>query len=79
MANLYNWCMRFSAKDLIKLLLSKEDITQKKLAELVTEKTGKKYSADGLSRKLNRGTITFNEMGLLLDILGYEIKAEHKS
>lgn len=70
--------MKLSAKDLIKLLLSKEDMTQKELASIITNETGKKYTQDGLSRKLNRDTITYREVVLIADILGYEIKIEHK-
>jgi transposase len=70
--------MKLSAKDLIKLILSKEDMTQKELAYILTNKIGKKYTQDGLSRKLNRDTITYREVALITDILGYEIKIEHK-
>lgn len=75
---LYNYRMKLSAKDLIKLLLSKENITQKELASIITEKTGKKMTQDGLSRKLNRDTITYREFSAIVDILGYNINIEHK-
>lgn len=68
--------MKLSAKEIIKILLSKEGLTQKKLTEILTEKTDKKYTQDGLSRKLNKGTISYNEISLIADILGYEIKLE---
>lgn len=70
--------MKYSAKDLIKLLISREGLTQKKLATVIEEHIGKKYTADGLSRKLNRDTITFKEVVLIADILAYEIKVDHK-
>jgi transposase len=63
--------MKYSAKDLIKLLISREGLTQKKLATVIEEHIGKKYTADGLSRKLNRDTITFKEVVLIADILAY--------
>lgn len=75
---LYNYCMKLSAKDLIKLLLSKENMTQKELASIITNNTGKKITQDGLSRKLNRDTITYREVSAIIDILGYEIKVEPK-
>ena len=78
MAYMYNYHMKFSAKDLIKLLLSKEDMTQKNLTKLLTDKTGRNYTPDGLSRKLNRDTITFKEVALIVDLLGYEISIEKK-
>lgn len=68
--------MEFSAKDLIKLLISKENMTQKELVSLLNKKTDKSYTPDGLSRKLNRGTITFNEVSKIISILGYCIKLD---
>ncbi|MBO6257620.1 LLM class flavin-dependent oxidoreductase [bacterium] len=68
--------MEFSAKDLVKLLISKENMTQKELVSLLNEKTDKSYTPDGLSRKLNRGTITFNEVSKIISILGYCIKLD---
>lgn len=65
--------MKLNAKELVKLLLTKESLTQKELVQLLNEKTEKKYTQDGLSRKLSKGTITFNEITLIADILGYEI------
>ena len=70
--------MILSAKEVVKLLLAREDLTQKKLTELLTEESGKKYSPEVFSRKISCGTITYNEVALIADILGYEIKIEHK-
>ena len=64
--------MKLNAKELIQLLLSKELLTQKELSNILYEKTGKYYSQPGLSRKLSRGTITFNEIVEIIDILGYQ-------
>ena len=66
--------MKLNAKEIIKLLLSKENITQKELTEILTEKTNKKYTQDGFSRKINRGTISYNEVIMIADILGYDIE-----
>ena len=60
------------------MLLSKEFLTQKELAVMIEEQTGKKYTQDGLSRKLNRDTITYRELSMIVDILGYEINIEQK-
>lgn len=70
--------MKLYAKEFIKMLISKENITQKELVYLLNQKTDKKYTPDGISRKLNRGTITYNEVIDITDILGYEIKVERK-
>ncbi len=78
-ANSYNYSMKLKANELIKLLLAKEGLTQKELAVILTEKTSKKYTPDGLSRKLKRGTITYNEVAETVDILGYNIIVERKN
>ena len=78
MAYLYNIGMKLSARDLVKLLLSKENLTQKELAELITERTGKKQTPDGLSRKLKNDPISHREIPLIPDILGYDISIERK-
>ena len=65
--------MKLNAKELIKLLLAKESLTQKELVYLLNEKTNKKYTQDGFSRKLTKGTITFNEVVLIADVLDYEL------
>ena len=70
--------MKLGAKEVIKLILSKENITQKELAQIITQRTDKKYTPDGLSRKLSQGTITYNDIVMITDILGYEIKIEKK-
>ena len=70
--------MKLTAKDIIKLLLSKENMTQRELASLITSETGKKLTQDGLSRNLNRDTITYREFSSIVDILGYSINIEHK-
>lgn len=66
--------MNLRANELVKLLLTKEQITQKELAALLSEKTGKAYVQPSLSRKLSKGTITFNEVMTIADILGYQIE-----
>ena len=71
--------MKIYAKELMKMLLAKEDLTQKELAVILTEKTDKKYTPDGFSRKLSRGTITYNEIVSIMDILGYDIKIEKRN
>ena len=68
--------MILNAKELVQLLLTKKGMTQKELVKLLSEKRGGNSAPSGLSRKLNKGTITYNEVVLIADILGYDIKAE---
>ena len=70
--------MNLNANELIKLLLTKKQITQSELAVLLGGKIGKIYSQPSLSRKLTKGTITYNEVMTILDILGYEIEIKEK-
>ena len=65
--------MKKKEKEIIRILLSRENVKQKDLAEILTLKAGKKYTPGSLSQKINRGTISFNEVALIADILGYQI------
>jgi len=66
--------MKLNAKETIKVLLSREFFKQKDLAPLLTEKFNKKYTAGSLSQKISRGTITFDEVQEIADILGYDVQ-----
>ncbi len=57
----------------LKYILGKEAVTLTKMAELMTEKTGKKYTVNTLSGKLLRKTLTLNEACELLEVIGYRI------
>lgn len=61
------------AREQIKSLLAQENITIKELAELMCKKTGKKYSLQSISHRMLRGTLSFNEVEIIAEILGYEI------
>ena len=78
LSNLYNYIMKLYALELINMLTKKEGITQKELTVILAERTGKKYTEDGFSRKINRGTIKYNEVADIIDVLGYDIEIEPK-
>ena len=44
----------------------------------MTDKTGKKYTPDGLSHKLNRRRLIYDEMLIIAEILGYNISFTKK-
>ena len=46
------------------------------LAEMVSEKLQKNYSLSSLSQKLNRGSIPYNEVMLIADVLGFKVSFE---
>ena len=65
--------MQMLVREQVKTLLAQEGIKMKDLAIKMEELSGKTYSLQNLSHRLRRGTLTYNEMLLIADILGYEI------
>ena len=65
--------MRLEAREQIKLLLSLRKMTITELASELTKLTGKQYTTGRLSAKMIRGTLSFNEMLSICDILEYRI------
>lgn len=68
--------MIIRAKEQIKSLIALKGINLTGLAQMLTQKTGKKYTLDSLSKKLNRGTIPYNEVMMIADILGFKVSYE---
>lgn len=68
--------MSLKVREQIKSLLAERGITMKAAAQLLSEKTNKKYSLANLSSKLKRGTLTYNEFLQIIEILGYKIVIE---
>lgn len=66
-------------REQIKTLLSQENITMKELALKMQERTGKSYSLQTLSHRLRRGTLYYNEVLLVTEILGYNINFEKET
>ena len=66
--------MRIEAREQVKLLLSTRGLNITKLAKLLTEKTGEKYTLSTLSSKMIRGTLSYNEMLTICEILNYGIE-----
>ena len=61
-------------REKIKSLLAARCITITKLAELMTEKTGEKYTFQRISHKLRLNRITLAEAYIIADILGYDLE-----
>lgn len=70
--------MVLRVREQIKTLLVEKNVTMKELARQLSEKTGKDCSLANLSAKLVRGTMDYNEVLLIAEILGYEIKFINK-
>ena len=60
------------AREIVKLLLMKENMSISRLAQLLSTDKKKVYQQT-LSAKLINGTLKFNEMLEICNILGYEI------
>lgn len=58
---------------LVKYLLNNEYVLQKDLNEKLNEKLGKQTKASNFSCKLKRQHLTFKELKLICEILGYDI------
>lgn len=71
-------CMKLFVKEQVKTLLAQEGIKLKELANMIEIETGKKCSANSLSQKLSRETLTYNEVVIIADLLDYKIKYEKK-
>jgi len=66
--------MELLAREQIKILLAQERLNQKELATMITEKTGKICLPNSLSQKMRRGTLSYNEMLVIAEVLGYKIE-----
>lgn len=62
-----------TAREFVKILLAKECITLKELAQIATQKGDKKYTPDGLSHKMRLGTLRYDDAEFC-KTFGYEIE-----
>lgn len=63
----------------IKLLASLRGLTLTYVAQELSKRFGKGYGLPNLSKKLSRGTISHEEVRLIADILGYDVKFVDKT
>jgi transposase len=70
--------MSVKVREQIKSLLGAKGVTMKEVAQILAEKTKKNYSLANLSSKLKRGTLTYNEVLIIIDYLGYKIEFTEK-
>jgi len=68
-----------SSKEELRILIMREALTVKKLADLLKEKTGKAYTQSSLQNKISLSSLNYDEMEVIADLLGYEIKIQKKS
>lgn len=65
-------------KNYIKSILKLNAVTIKRMAELLNEKSDKKYTQNSLSLKINNNRLTLQEASLIAEILGYELEFVRK-
>lgn len=65
-----------SVSEDLKILLLKEKMTITELAALASEKSGKSYTVFGISQKLARSSMKYDELKFLASLMGYKIKFE---
>ena len=58
----------------IKVLLAESNVKLKDLAVEMSERIGKKITADNISQKLRKGTLRYDDAMIIGDILGYDLK-----
>ncbi len=63
-----------TARERVKIILVKENMTITALAEKMTIYTGKNYSRQNLSGKLSKGLLKYSEFEAITKILGYKLE-----
>jgi hypothetical protein len=63
-----------SVREDIKVILAESNTKLKDIATELSQRTGKKISADNVSQKLRKGTLRYDDAVLIGDILGYDLK-----
>lgn len=63
---------------LVKFLLTKEYMLQKDLSDKLNSYTGKNTKPANFSAKLKREYLTFKELKLICEILGYDLSIEKR-
>ena len=61
-------------KQEVKVAIARRATTLKKVCEELSLKSGKYYSYNNISNKLRNGTIKFNEVDKIFEILGYKFE-----
>ena len=71
---MYNISMSIDARKQIKSLLATRGMTIKELAVILSKRTGKSYTSASISGKFQRGSLSYNEMLSICEILDYQIE-----
>lgn len=66
------------AKEEIKVMLARKNLSMRKLIEIINEHYNRKDTVQNLSNKLNRDSIKYKEVEEIADLLGYKIEFKSK-
>lgn len=69
----YNEIMKNKIRAKLKYMLYSRGLTITRLAEMMTEKTGEKYTFQRISHKLRLGRLTLIEAYIIADLLNFEL------
>lgn len=68
--------MSMTSKEQVKIIMLRECLTAKKLAKILTEKTGKEYTDRSIAHKIYSSSFRYDEVKTIADIFGYKITIE---
>ena len=67
-----------NSREQVKIIMMREGLTAKKLAQILVEKTGKHYTQQSLLHKISLSSFRYDEVKTIADIFGYEITIDEK-
>ncbi len=67
-----------NSREQVKIIMMREGLTAKKLAQILVEKTGKHYTQQSLLHKISLSSFRYDEVKTIADIFGYEITIDKK-
>ena len=68
-----------NSKNYLKSFLKLNAINNKQLAEKMTFATGKKYTQGSITGKINRNSISFDEVSMIAELFGYKLEFVKKN
>ena len=68
--------MNMTSKEQVKIIMLRENLTAKKLAAILVEKTGKHYTQSSILNKISTSSFRYDEVKTIADIFGYKITIE---
>ncbi len=68
-----------SSNEEVRLLIIKEGLTVKKLADMLAKKTGRHYTQSSLQQKITASSLRYDEMEDIAQLLGYKITIDRKN